>query len=104
MKLTLLGTGCPQVDLNRYGPANLVRAGGQSFLVDCGSGVTQRLLGAGSTGAQLDAVLLTLLVIQAFGAAVVGRLHSIPLANAGAYGIAIAATVATKFASGMGVR
>jgi ribonuclease Z len=59
MKLTLLGTGCPQVDLNRYGPANLVRAGGQSFLVDCGSGVTQRLLGAGSSGAQLDAVLLT---------------------------------------------
>jgi ribonuclease Z len=59
MKLTLLGTGCPQVDLNRYGPANLVRAGGQSFLVDCGSGVTQRLLGAGSKGAELDAVLLT---------------------------------------------
>jgi ribonuclease Z len=59
MKLTLLGTGCPQVDLNRYGPANLVRAGGQSFLVDCGSGVTQRLLGAGSNGGQIDAVLLT---------------------------------------------
>lgn len=59
MKLTLLGTGCPQVDLGRYGPANLVRAGGQSFLIDCGSGVTQRLLGAGSNGAQLDAVLLT---------------------------------------------
>lgn len=59
MKLTLLGTGCPQVDVNRYGPANLVRAGGQSFLVDCGSGVTQRLLGAGSNGGQIDALLLT---------------------------------------------
>lgn len=59
MKLTLLGTGCPQVDLNRYGPATLVRAGGQCFLVDCGSGVTQRLLGAGHKGAELDAVLLT---------------------------------------------
>jgi ribonuclease Z len=59
MKLTLLGTGCPQVDLNRYGPGNLVRAGGQHFLVDCGSGVTQRLLGAGANGAQIDAVLLT---------------------------------------------
>ena len=59
MKLTLLGTGCPQVDLNRYGPANLVRAGGQYFLVDCGSGVTQRLLAAGVSGAQVDAVLLT---------------------------------------------
>jgi ribonuclease Z len=59
MKLTLLGTGCPQVDCERYGPANLVRCGGQSFLVDCGSGVTQRLLGAGSSGAAIDAVLFT---------------------------------------------
>ena len=59
MQLTLLGTGCPQVDCGRYGPANLVRVGGQSFLVDCGSGVTQRLLGAGTNGAALDAVLLT---------------------------------------------
>src|SRR5439155_15026325 len=35
----------------------------------------------------LDAVLLTLLVLQAFGAAVVGRLRSLPLTNLGAYGI-----------------
>ena len=59
MQLTLLGTGCPQVDCGRYGPANLVRSGEQSFLVDCGSGVTQRLAGAGSSGAALDAVFLT---------------------------------------------
>jgi branched-subunit amino acid ABC-type transport system permease component len=49
---------------------------------------------------QLDAVLLTLLVIQAFGAAVVGRLQSIPLTNLGAYGIAIGAALATKYAAG----
>jgi len=49
---------------------------------------------------QLDSVLLTLLVIQAFGAAVVGRLHSIPLTNLGAYGIAIGAALATKYATG----
>ena len=49
---------------------------------------------------QLDAVLLTLLVIQAFGAAVVGRLQSIPLTNVGAYGMAIAAALATKYATG----
>jgi ribonuclease Z len=59
MDLTLLGTGCPQVDCGRYGPANLVRSGKLSFLVDCGSGVTQRLLGAGSRGAEIDALLLT---------------------------------------------
>ena len=30
-----------------------------SFLVDCGSGVTQRLIGAGSAGRDIDAVFLT---------------------------------------------
>ncbi|HEX6112742.1 MAG TPA: MBL fold metallo-hydrolase, partial [Geminicoccaceae bacterium] len=59
MRITLLGTGCPQVDAHRFGPASLVCAGGRRFLIDCGSGVTQRLLAAGSSGAQLDAVLLT---------------------------------------------
>ena len=41
----------------------------------------------------------TLLVVQAFGAAVVGRLRSLPLTNLGAYGIGIAAALATKFVS-----
>ena len=59
MHLTLLGTGCPLVDPQRFGPASLVRAGGRQFLIDCGSGATQRLVAAGSAGAQLDAVLLT---------------------------------------------
>ena len=60
MKLTLLGTGCPSVDLDRHGPANLVDGGPESqLLVDCGSGVTHRLLEAGCPGSQLDALLLT---------------------------------------------
>lgn len=59
MLVTLLGTGCPQVHPERFGPASLVRAGGRQFLVDCGSGVTQRLVAAGTSGANLDAVLLT---------------------------------------------
>ena len=59
MEVTLLGTGCPQAHPQRLGPANLVQAEGFSFLVDCGSGVTQRLVGAGSSGRLLDAVLLT---------------------------------------------
>lgn len=59
MDITLLGTGCPQVDTRRYGPASLVRHGAAAFLVDCGSGTTQRLLAAGSSGRALDAVLLT---------------------------------------------
>lgn len=59
MLVTLLGTGCPQVHPHRFGPASLVQAEGQSFLVDCGSGVTQRMAAAGLSGARLDALLLT---------------------------------------------
>jgi ribonuclease Z len=59
MLVTLLGTGCPQCHPARLGPSSLVRAGTLSVLIDCGSGVTQRLVAAGSSGAALDAVLLT---------------------------------------------
>ena len=59
MHLTLLGTGCPVVSTARYGPAQIVRHDGACVLVDCGSGVTQRLLAAGAPGRDLDAVLLT---------------------------------------------
>ena len=59
MLVTLLGTGCPQVHPHRFGPASLVRVGGRSFVIDCGSGVTQRMAGAGLSGAQLDTLLLT---------------------------------------------
>jgi len=59
MQITLLGTGCPQCDPDRLGPASLVRAGERHILVDVGSGATQRLVSAGSSGRRLDAVLLT---------------------------------------------
>ncbi|MCH2394279.1 MBL fold metallo-hydrolase [Oceanibaculum sp.] len=59
MQLTLLGTGCPVVSLERYGPAQLIRTPDAAVLVDCGSGVTQRLVAAGCPGKLLDAVLLT---------------------------------------------
>lgn len=57
--VTLLGTGSPIPDPNRAGPATLVRAGGQSFLVDCGRGVLQRLAAAGAAANGLTALLLT---------------------------------------------
>jgi ribonuclease BN (tRNA processing enzyme) len=56
---TLLGTGCPVVSTHRYGAGTLVRAGDTVILVDIGSGVTQRLLAAGSCGAEIDAILIT---------------------------------------------
>src|SRR5579871_3087639 len=59
MKVTLLGTGCPQCDPDRLGPASLVQHGRRSILIDAGSGATQRLVSAGASGRELDAVLLT---------------------------------------------
>ncbi len=59
MRVTLLGTGCPIADARRYGPAALVEAGPETWLVDCGSGVTQRLLAHGSNGARVTGLLLT---------------------------------------------
>ncbi|UCH74328.1 MAG: MBL fold metallo-hydrolase [Rhodospirillales bacterium] len=59
MHLTLLGTGCPAVHADRFGPAQAVRHGDTTLLVDCGSGVTQRMAQAGISGRDVDAVLLT---------------------------------------------
>jgi len=42
-RVTLLGTGSPQPSIDRFGPGVLVQAGGQTLLIDCGRGVTQRL-------------------------------------------------------------
>ncbi|MGH8998785.1 MAG: ABC transporter permease subunit [Acidimicrobiia bacterium] len=47
----------------------------------------------------LDAFLLTLLVVQAFGAAAVARFTSLPLAYAGGLGIGIAAALSTRYAA-----
>ncbi|MCV7380596.1 ribonuclease Z [Mycobacterium alsense] len=59
IEITLLGTGSPIPDPNRAGPATLVRAGGQAFLVDCGRGVLQRAAAVGVGAAGLSALLLT---------------------------------------------
>ena len=59
MEIVFLGTGCPVVSTERYGPAQLVRGEDARVLVDCGSGVTQRLVAAGVPGRDLDGLLLT---------------------------------------------
>jgi len=63
MEIVFLGTGCPVVSTERYGPAQLILGPGEvdraKVLVDCGSGVTQRLVAAGTPGRDLDALLLT---------------------------------------------
>ena len=59
MQLTLLGTGCPKVDHKRYGPSNLVSSKKVKILVDCGSGVTQRLEKIKVSTANIEALVLT---------------------------------------------
>jgi ribonuclease BN (tRNA processing enzyme) len=58
--LVLLGTrGGPRVSLERANPSNLVVVDGEKFLVDCGHGVTRRLLEAGVEPAGLRKILIT---------------------------------------------
>ena len=59
MELTLLGTGCPKVDHKRFGPSNLITSKQAKILIDCGSGVTQRLDEAKVSTADIDALFLT---------------------------------------------
>lgn len=59
IEVTLLGTGSPIPDARRAGPSTLVRAGGQTFLIDCGRGVQQRMTAAGAAANGLSALLLT---------------------------------------------
>ena len=59
MKLTLLGTGCPSVDHKRFGPSNLISTKTAKILVDCGSGITQRLHELKVSSADIDALLFT---------------------------------------------
>jgi ribonuclease BN (tRNA processing enzyme) len=59
LAFTFLGSGAPPVSLRRAGPAHLVETGDVKVLVDCGSGVSQRLVAAGHAGAQIDALIVT---------------------------------------------
>lgn len=59
LAFTCLGTGAPPISLRRAGPAHLVEAAGRTVLIDCGSGVGQRLLAAGRRGADVDLLVVT---------------------------------------------
>ena len=61
LQVTLLGTGNPRPNLDRFGPSILVEAGAQRILIDAGRGSTQRLfqIAARDTLSTVDAVFLT---------------------------------------------
>jgi ribonuclease Z len=58
-RVTLLGTGSPTPSIRRFGPAVLVQVGGQTLLIDCGRGATQRLLQSGLRLGAVDVVFVT---------------------------------------------
>jgi branched-subunit amino acid ABC-type transport system permease component len=68
-----------------------------SWMLGCALAALAAILLAPFVG--LDTAVLTLLVVQAFGAAVVGRLTSIGLTVLGATVIGVGASLATKFAA-----
>ncbi|MEZ4414821.1 MAG: MBL fold metallo-hydrolase [Gemmatimonadota bacterium] len=59
IRVTLLGTGRPDPAVDRFGPATLVQAGGQTLLFDAGRGVTQRLWQSGIPLGTVRALFLT---------------------------------------------
>lgn len=59
LAFTFLGTGAPPVSLRRAGPSHLVVGAGRKVLIDCGSGVSQRLVAAGHRGADIDLLIVT---------------------------------------------
>lgn len=59
MVVTLLGTGSPQLNPNRFGPSVLVQAGGLNLVFDAGRGCTIRLNQVGVPLGTVDATFLT---------------------------------------------
>jgi len=59
MKVTLLGTGTPFPNAERFGSAILVEGAGTKLLFDCGRGVVLRLTQAGVSPKEIDALFLT---------------------------------------------
>jgi len=57
--VVLLGTGSPRPCLDRSQPAQLIELGDQSFIIDCGEGVTGQLVRAGRNVAAIQKIFLT---------------------------------------------
>ena len=59
LTVTLLGTGTPRPDINRFSQSILVEAGDTRLLFDAGRGAAMRLHQIGVLSAQIDRVFLT---------------------------------------------
>ncbi len=58
-KVILLGTGTPNADPSRSGPATAIVVNGSIYLVDCGPGVVRRAAAAGLKMPELKRVFIT---------------------------------------------
>ena len=59
IKVTLLGTGTPIVNFNRFGMSTLVEAGNQKLLFDAGRGVVLRLQQTGASIRDINGIFIT---------------------------------------------
>ena len=59
MRVTLLGTGTPVLNINRFGMSTLVEAGGQKLLFDAGRGAAMRLHQAKVPLREVTAIFIT---------------------------------------------
>lgn len=61
LQITLLGTGNPRPNMERFGPSILIEAGPRRILIDAGRGATQRLfeIGGRELLVGIDALFLT---------------------------------------------
>ena len=57
--VVLLGTGNPNPDPARMGPAVAVLSGGRTYVVDCGAGVVRRAVEAGIKAVDLNRLFIT---------------------------------------------
>lgn len=71
-----------------------------SWMLGCAFAAASGILFATLVG--LDSVAITLLVVEAFGAAAVGRLQSFPRTALAAFGLGVAQSVASKVVSDIG--
>src|SRR5215467_7953363 len=59
IRVTLLGTGTPIVNFNRFGMSTLVEAGSQKLLFDAGRGVVLRLQQKGASIREINGIFVT---------------------------------------------
>jgi ribonuclease Z len=59
VKLVILGTGTPQPNPKRSGPAQVVDCGGDAILIDCGAATAHRLVESGYNTVPLKAIAFT---------------------------------------------